>query len=99
MEFEFEGEVIYWRGPAPFLFVRIPEEESRQIKSVERLVTYGWGCIPASAEIGVTEFTTALIPREGRYLLPVKVVVQRAEGVAEGHLVRARIRLGKPEPA
>lgn len=93
MDLEFRGEVIYWKGPAPFLFVRVPEEESLQIKSVERFVTFGWGCIPVSAQIGATEFTTALIPREGRYLLPVKVVVQRAEGVDEGHVVQATIQL------
>ncbi|HRK21444.1 MAG TPA: DUF1905 domain-containing protein [Fimbriimonadaceae bacterium] len=93
MTLQFEGEVIYWKGPAPFLFVRVPEAESREIKAVERFVTYGWGCIPAAAKIGETEFTTALIPREGRYLLPVKVVVQRAEGVDEGHVVQATIQL------
>ena len=27
MDFEFDGPVIEWRGPAPFYYVRIPEEE------------------------------------------------------------------------
>jgi hypothetical protein len=39
---KFSGEIVYWRGPAPFFFVRIPEEESGQIKTVSRMVTYGW---------------------------------------------------------
>ena len=32
MDFEFEGPVIEWRGPAPFYFVPIPEEESADTK-------------------------------------------------------------------
>jgi len=95
MTLEFEGEVVHWRGPAPFLFVRVPEAESLEIKSAERLFTYGWGCIPVRARIGGTDFTTALIPRDGRYLLPVKVAVQRAEGVQEGDLVSAWMAMGK----
>lgn len=98
MDLEFQGEVVYWRGPAPFLFVKVPPEESLQIKSVGRFVTYGWGCIPISAQIGATIFTTALIPRDGRYMLPVKVAVQRAEGVEEGHCVQARIHLDLKSP-
>jgi len=30
--FAFAGEVIEWRGPAPYLFVAIPAEESEDIK-------------------------------------------------------------------
>ena len=30
MEFEFEGPVVEWRGPAPFYFVAIPNEESAE---------------------------------------------------------------------
>ncbi len=32
--------------------------------------------------IGDTEFTTALLPTDGSYLVPVKVAVQRAEAIA-----------------
>ncbi len=32
MEWEFAGPVIEWRGPAPFYFVAVPDEESADIK-------------------------------------------------------------------
>jgi hypothetical protein len=32
--------------PAPFYFVTIPAQLSRDIKAVSKLVTYGWGVIP-----------------------------------------------------
>ncbi|RMB62242.1 DUF1905 domain-containing protein [Tessaracoccus antarcticus] len=93
MEFEFEGEVIEWRGPAPFLFVRLPDDVSEVILESAALLTYGWGCIPARAVIGSTAFTTSLFPREEGYLLPLKVVVQRAEGVGLGDVVTGRLML------
>ena len=32
MDFEFEGPVVEWRGPAPFYFLRVPEHDSDDIK-------------------------------------------------------------------
>lgn len=87
MEWIFAGEVIEWRGPAPYLFVAMPVDISDEVKQEARSVVY-WGQVPVVATIGETEFTTALFPRDGRYLLPVKVAVQRAEGVGEGEVVQ-----------
>lgn len=98
MILEFVGETIYWRGPAPFLFVPVPPEISAEIKSVSALVTYGWGCIPATTQIGGTRFKTSLIPRNGLYLVPVKVVVQKAEGVKLGDTVTVRLELELGSP-
>ena len=51
MLIEFEGEIIYWRGPAPYLFIPVPEEPSQNLKAISTLVTYGWGVIPIQARI------------------------------------------------
>ena len=92
---EFEAEIIEWRGPAPYLFVQIPEEHFGEIRFAAREVSYGWGVVPVSAEINGHEFTTALFPREDSYLLPVKVAVQRAAKVGLGDRVSARIRIDR----
>lgn len=92
MEFEFAGEVIEWRGPSPYLYVPTPEAVSVELRERPEL-SYGWGCIAAQARIGETEFTTSLMPRQGTYLVPVKVAVQRAEGVELGDVVDVRIRV------
>jgi len=84
MQIEFSGTVLFWRGPAPYFFVAVPEGPSHDIKSISHLVTYGWGVIPVRARIGRTEFETSLFPKDGRYLLPLKVVVRKAENLAEG---------------
>jgi hypothetical protein len=87
MIIEFEGEIIYWRGPAPFLFVPVPEEPSRDIKAISSIATYGWGVIPVHARIGKTEWKTSLFPKDGRYLVPIRMSVQKSENLDVGDSV------------
>lgn len=93
MIFEFNGKIFHWRGPAPFLFVAIPDKQSRDIKAISKEVTYGWGVIPVHARIGKTEFTTSLFPKDGLYLVPIKMVVQKAEDIGEGDDVKIRLEI------
>lgn len=93
MVIEFTGKIFHWRGPAPFLFVAVPDKQSRDIKAISRVVTYGWGVIPVHARIGTTEFKTSLFPKDGLYLVPVKMVVQKAENVGEGDNVAVRLEI------
>ena len=91
MILEFSGELWHWRGPAPFHFVTVPEAESAELQDVSPLVSYGWGCIPVSARIGRTNWTTSLFPKDGGYVVPVKSAVRRAEQVALGDVVTIRL--------
>ena len=96
MEFEFTGEIIYWRGPSPFHYVPVPEQESAAIKAVSAEVTYGWGVIPVLARIDDTEWETSLFPKDGRYLVPVKNAVRKAKYLDVGDTVTVRLLLGGP---
>lgn len=93
MTIEFDGEIIYWRGPAPWYFVAVPEEESHDIKAVSGFVTYGWGVIPVQVQIGSTTYKTSLFPKDGRYLVPVKVSVRKAEKLDEDDIVTVRLEV------
>jgi hypothetical protein len=93
VDLEFSGEIIHWRGPAPFHFVVVPDDESAAIEAVSSLVTYGWGAIPVQARIGHTDFRTSLFPRGERYLVPVKDAVRRAEGLSLGDRVTVVLHL------
>jgi hypothetical protein len=86
--FDFEGEVWFWKGPAPWYFVSVPRAESRELKQIVATVTYGWGMVPVRAAIGDTEFTTALWEKDGVYIVPVKASVRKAQGIDEGDTVR-----------
>lgn len=94
MDLEFSGVIFHWRGPAPHYFVAVPEQESQALKAIQRLVTYGWGVIPARVWIGQTEFTTSLFPKDGRFLVPIKAAVRKVERLAEGDEVTVRIEVG-----
>lgn len=91
MEFEFIGEVWEWRGPSPFFFVTVPEEESAELEAASSLVTYGWGMIPVEATIGVTRWTTSLFPKDGLYVVPLKSAIRKAEGFGLGDSVNVRL--------
>jgi len=91
MNFEFQGKIWFWRGPAPWFFVTVPAEESGDLNAVARHVTYGWGVIPVEARIGKTEWTTSLFPKDGRYLVPIKASVRKAENLEEGDNVTVRL--------
>ena len=93
MEIEFSGSIWYWRGPSPFYFVTIPEQESRDIRAIPNHVTYGWGVIPVSVRIGKTEFKTSLFPKDGLYLVPLKVSVRKAEQLEESDDVTVRLTI------
>ena len=93
MQFTFTAETIEWRGPAPFMFLPIPQELSAQIKLIAAELTYGWGVIPCTATIGATTFTTSLFPKDGAYLLPIKVAVQRTEKIQYESTITATIEI------
>lgn len=93
MRIEFSGKVWYWRGPAPFFFVTVPEDDSRELKAVSGAVTYGWGMIPVRARIGETTWKTSLFPKDGRYLVPLKDAVRRAEAIGAGDVVALALEL------
>jgi len=92
MEFAFAGTVIEWRGPAPFVFLEVPDDVSEDVKEAARGMEY-WGQVAVEAHIGDTSFRTALFPKDGRYLLPLKVVVQRAEAIEIGQVLHAQMEL------
>lgn len=91
MNVEFSGEIWFWKGPAPWHFITVPEEECGRLAATSALVTYGWGMIPVAARIGVTDWNTSLFPKDGRYIVPVKTWVRKAEGLELGDLVTVRL--------
>jgi hypothetical protein len=91
VEWVFEGEIIEWRGPAPYFFVAMSSSDSAELKEAARSLIY-WGQVPVRVVIGETEFATALFPKDGRYLVPLKDKVREAEDLVEGDVVTVALR-------
>ncbi len=94
MELEFSGDLVEWRGPAPYYFVALPLDAADLVDEVRSEVVY-WGVVPVRAWIGDTEFTTAMFPREETWFLPVKVAVRRSEALELGDVVDVRLQVGR----
>ena len=95
MHWEFDAEVFQWRGPAPYFFVATPAHVNDFLHTHHGELTYGWGVIPAQVRIGGTEVTTSLIPRDGVYLVPLKVALRRPEGIDDGDDIRVGLHVGQ----
>jgi len=93
MTLEFTGEMWFWKGPSPWHFVTVPEPECRELEASAPLVSYGWGMIPVAARIGQTRWTTSLYPKDGRYIVPVKAWVRRAERIEVGDTVAVNLTI------
>lgn len=92
-DFAFRAALIYWRGPSPYYFVRVPPEQCADLAELAAEVTYGWGMIPVEATLGEHTWETSLWPKDGGYLLPVRVVVRRGLGLDVDDPVDVRFRV------
>jgi len=89
----FDGEVWFWRGPAPWHFAAVPPEVCETLAASAAHVSYGWGMIPVNARIGKTRWRTSLFPKDGRYLVPLKTSVRTAEGIELGDIVTVHLHV------
>ena len=87
LDLSFAGELWYWRGPAPYHFITVPPDAARAIHAVAAEVTYGWGMIPARVRIGNSDWETALWPKDGGYVVPIKDRFREAERLVLGDAV------------
>ena len=91
MTLEFDGEIWFWKGPAPWYFITVPEDECGELEAATTLVSYGWGMIPVTAQIGRTEWKTSLLPKDGLFVVPVKAAVRKAERLEVGDAATVRL--------
>ena len=93
LRLSFQTTIIEWRGPAPFFYAPLPAEQAVEIERIKRQASYGWGVIPVEAEIGGVSFTTSLFPRDGTYLLPIKLAVRKQTGITVGDAVAVEMTI------
>jgi Domain of unknown function (DUF1905) len=93
MDAGFDGEVWYWRGPSPWHFLTVPPDICEALTVRAAQLSYGWGMIPVTAQIGSTRFTTSLFPKDGSYVVPSRTSVRNAEGIELGDTVAVHLHL------
>ena len=93
LDLDFIGEIWHWRGPSPYHFVSVPGEASAAIRGVAAVVTYGWGMIPVEARIGELFWATAMFPKDGGYVLPIKDKVRNSLGLVPGDVISVQVTI------
>ena len=89
----FQGPCFYWRGPAPFYFVRVPPATVEEIADIAAEVTYGWGMVPVEVTVGGYTWETSLWPKEEGYLVPIRAQVRSRLKLEIDQLVAVRLTI------
>jgi len=83
--YTFSAPLWLWdfEGGTAWVFVTLPEEASAAIASVPRPPKPGFGSIRVDVMIGRSHWSTSIFPdsQMGRYILPIKKAVRKAERV------------------
>ncbi|KFC69722.1 hypothetical protein FF80_01226 [Devosia sp. LC5] len=94
LQVTFHTTIIEWRGPAPFFYAPVPSQHVGAIERIKKQASYGWGVIPVEAAIDGVVFTTSLFPKDGTYLLPLKLAVRKQTGVTVGDAIDVEMTIG-----
>jgi len=80
---------LYPGDKASWHFITIPKKESKEITEKYKPLKKGWGSLPVAVTIRKTTWNTSVFPdsKSGTYLLPLKALIRRKEGLESGDKV------------
>lgn len=84
------SEVVLWPGAqGAWHFAYVDKKHSAEIRKAYAGPRRGFGAVRVRVKLGKTEWETSIFPdsRSGCYVLPLKLKVRRAEGIAAGDTV------------
>lgn len=95
--YEFSAELWVWKARQEdgWTFLSVPEEVSEEIDAyASSRPRTGFGSVRVSVTIGDSTWQTSVFPgQDGRYALPIKKAVRRAQDIEAGDVVAVRLRL------
>lgn len=98
--FSVSGPAWRWRAADPtktaaWYFLTVAGDDAAGIRAAAQGRTGGFGSVRVTAEIGNSCWQTSLFPSKdlGGYLLPLKADVRRREGIEEGSVIEAVLKL------
>ncbi len=96
MQYEFSAELWQWESRSDsWTFVTVPADPSEQITELAvALPVRGFRSVRVEAGIGGSVWRTSIFPgSDGRWVLPVKKAVRRAEALDTDDLAQVSIEL------
>ena len=93
----FDAEVWMWdaRRADSWTFVSLPAEASEEIRDLAAGPRRGFGSLRVRVTVGGSTWTTSIFPDSvrGRYVLPIKRAVRKAEDLDVGDIATATVEL------
>lgn len=92
--YTFTSKVWLYPGMAGWHFVGVPKAESTAIKSGVT-VKAGFGSVPVEVQVGKQVWNTSIFPdkRSGQYLLPLKAIIRKKEGIYADDTIKISIKI------
>ncbi|MFN3693098.1 MAG: DUF1905 domain-containing protein [Candidatus Paceibacteria bacterium] len=92
--YTFTSKVWLYPGMAGWHFVGVPKAESTAIKTGVKIKA-GFGSVPVEVQVGAQVWTTSIFldKKSGQYLLPLKAVIRKKEGIYADDSVFVHIKL------
>ena len=83
IKYQFSATAWQYTGAGAWYFVTLPTDMSTEIRSLLRNEEEGWGRLKAIAQIGATEWKTAIWfdSKRNTYLLPLKAEIRKKENI------------------
>jgi len=93
IKYEFTAKVWQYSGPNGWYFVSLPTDMASEIRENLRWQEEGWGRMKATAEIGNSQWETAIWfdNKHKTYLLPLKVEIRKKEGIEKDKEIKTMI--------
>lgn len=93
--YKIKSGVWLYPGMAGWHFMSLPKKEGEDIKKRFGKKHRGWGSLPVVVTLGKTSWKTSIFPdkQSGSYLLPLKALVRKKEGVFSGDKVSFSIEV------
>jgi hypothetical protein len=84
IKYQFDAKHWRYEGPDGWYFVSLPPGLAKEIRDAFKREEEGWGRLKVTANIGSTEWKTAIWfdTKRGTYLLPLKAEVRKKENLA-----------------
>ena len=96
----FDAELWIWdaRRSDSWTFVSLPGEASEEIRELAGGGRPGFGSVRVRVTIGGTTWATSIFPdsARGRYVLPVKRAVRKAEALEAGDVATVTVEVVDP---
>lgn len=95
VKYQFTAKPWRYSGKGAWIFVSLPQKMSKEIRTYFKLEEEGWGRLIATAQIGTSEWKTAVWfdTKLNTYILPLKSEIRKRKDIAVGKKVKVMIKV------